>query len=229
MVSGIIAAGGRGTRMGADINKVFLPLCGKEIIAHTLYAFEMCTVIDEIIVVTGADDIKRIEDIAKRDNIKKLSAAVEGGAERQASVYNGLCAARGDICAIHDGARCLVTTEEITAAVEAAKRWGAAAVGVKVNDTLKSIDENGFITGTLERENTVRIQTPQVFATKVIKALHERAAADKLSVTDDCSIFEAYGRRVYVTIGTYDNIKLTTPADIEIGTGILKRRGQICE
>lgn len=220
----IIVAGGRGKRMGAAINKVFLPLCGKEILSHTLTAFENCKTVDDIIVVTGADDIPAVYKIAERDGISKLTAVTEGGAERQNSVYNGLCAASGGIAVIHDGARCLITPEEIEAVIADAVKYGAAAIGVTVKDTLKAIDENGRITGTIDRERTVQIQTPQVFKLHEIKTLHERAAADKITVTDDCSVFEHYGRDIHVTIGTYENIKLTTPGDIAIGEEILKRR-----
>jgi 2-C-methyl-D-erythritol 4-phosphate cytidylyltransferase len=223
-ISAIIVAGGRGKRMGANINKVFLPLAGKEIIAHTMAAFESCAMIDEIIVVTGKDDINRVWDIGKCDGITKLANVTEGGDERQNSVYNGLRASSGDIAAIHDGARCLITPCEIESVLKDALRFGAAAIGVTVKDTLKSIDENGTITGTVDREHTIQIQTPQVFALDEITRLHERAEQDKITVTDDCSVFEHYGKSVHVTIGTYDNIKLTTPEDIAVGEEILKRR-----
>lgn len=226
-ISAVIVAGGRGRRMGADMNKVFLRLGGMEIIARTLTAFERCPDIGEIIIVTGAADMERVRSIAGRYNIKKTAAIVEGGAERQNSVYNGLRAASGDFAAIHDGARCLITPEEISAVVHDATVFGAAALGVKVKDTLKSIDDAGNITGTPDRERTVQIQTPQVFPTDGIKALHERAAAEGVTVTDDCSVFEHYGRSVHVTQGSYDNIKLTTPEDVFVGEQILKRRSEI--
>ena len=223
-ISAVIVAGGRGKRMGADINKVFLPLGEREIISHTLAAFESCEVIDEIVIVSGADDIARMKDIAERDGITKTAAIVRGGAERQNSVYNGLIAATGDIAVIHDGARCLITPGEITAVVKDALKYGAAALGVSVKDTLKSVDSNGNITATIDRERTVQIQTPQVFPMAEIRSLHERAIKDKIAVTDDCSVFEAYGRAVHVTVGSYDNIKLTTPEDIAVGERIIERR-----
>lgn len=223
-ISAIIVAGGKGRRMGADMNKVFLKLGGREILAHTMAAFENCAVIDEIIVVTGREDLARVRKIAARERITKLAAVAEGGAERQNSVYNGLCCASGDIAAIHDGARCLITPGEITAVVNDCIQYGASALGVTVKDTLKAIDETGTITGTIDRAHTVQIQTPQVFRTAEIKALHESAAADGIAVTDDCSVLEHYGRKIHVTIGTYENIKLTTPGDLAIGEQILKRR-----
>ena len=226
-ISAIIVAGGRGRRMGADINKVFLPLCGKEILAHTLTAFEACDKIDETVVVTAAGDIERVKDIAARYGIKKLVSIAEGGNERQDSVYNGLRAAAGELAVIHDGARCLITPDEISAVIDDAVKYGAAALGVTVKDTLKAIDEHGSITGTIDREHTVQIRTPQVFPTAVIKTMHEDISARGIAVTDDCSVYEYFGKTVHVTIGSYDNIKLTTPEDIAIGEQILKKRGVI--
>ena len=223
-ISAVIVAGGRGKRMGADINKVFLPLGGTEILAHTLRAFELCPDIDDIVVVTGEADMERVKKLAEREGFMKLSHIVPGGAERSDSVYNGLCNAVGDIAAIHDGARCLIDPADISAVVRDAEKYGAAALGVTVKDTLKSIDGNGNICGTIDRERTVLIQTPQVFKRDDIKALHERIKEDGSAVTDDCSVFGRYGRSVHVTTGSYDNIKLTTPEDIAIGELILRRR-----
>ena len=225
-ISAIIVAGGRGRRMGAAVNKVFLPLCGKEILSYTLTAFEACDKIDEIVVVTGTDDIVRVKDIVKRDSLKKVTEITEGGKERQDSVYNGLCAASGDLSVIHDGARCLITPEEIKAVIADAVEYGAAALGVTVKDTLKSIDAHGNITGTIDREHTVQIQTPQVFPTDVIKDMHEDISARGIAVTDDCAVYEYFGKNIHVTIGSYDNIKLTTPEDIIIGEQIIERRGK---
>ncbi len=226
MVSAVIVAGGRGKRMGAGINKVFLPLAGREILAHTISAFERCPEIDEIVVVTSADCMERVKRIISEKNTKPITVT-EGGAERQDSVYNGLMASRGDIAVIHDGARCLITPEEISAVIADAVKYGAAAVGVTVKDTLKSIDENGMILSTIDRERTVQIQTPQVFKLSEIKRLHERVQKDGIAVTDDCSVFEHYGLPVHVTFGSYDNIKITTPEDISIGEQILARRDRI--
>lgn len=225
-VCAVIAAGGRGRRMGADINKVFLPLAGKEIIAHTLAAFEACGDVDAIVVVTGKEDIARVTEIAVRDRITKLIAAVEGGAERQESVYKGLLAASGDLVAVHDGARCLITPAEISAVIGDARLRGAAAAGVTVKDTLKAIGEDGYIRATIDRNSTVQIQTPQVFPLDKLLKLHKRAEEGGIAVTDDCAIFEHYGEMVYVTRGSYDNIKLTTPEDIAVGEKILDRRNE---
>lgn len=224
MVSAIIAAGGKGRRMGADINKVYLPLCGKEILAHTLSVFQNCGAVDEIVVVTGPDDIEKCRDIVRRGGITKAVHIAEGGAERSDSVYIGLCAASGDLAVIHDGARCLITDAEIRAVIADAEKYGAAALGVPVKDTLKTVDETGRITGTVDRERTVQIQTPQVFKRDEIIELHRRIRESGIAVTDDCSVFERFGRAVHYTMGSYENIKLTTPADITAAERILEMR-----
>lgn len=103
-------------------------------------------------------------------------------------------------------------------------RYNASALGVTVKDTLKTVDENGSICGTIDREHTVRIQTPQVFYTAEIRELHERIKAEGVAVTDDCSVFEHYGKTVHVTVGRYENIKITTPEDMAAARDILRQR-----
>ena len=229
MVSVIIAAGGKGRRMGADKNKVFLDLNGREILAHTISAFEKNENTDEIIIVTADEDIKTVENIICREGFKKITAVTEGGKERQDSVYNGLICAKGEYVVIHDGARCLITDENITAVINDAKKYGAASLGVKVKDTLKTVDENGMIISTVDREKTVHIQTPQVFLREEIMDLHKKIKENGIAVTDDCSVFEHFGKKVYVTEGSYDNIKLTTPEDIITGCEILRKREELSE
>lgn len=224
MVSAVIAAGGKGKRMGVGINKVYLELRGKEILARTLGVFQSCEVIDEIVVVTGYEDIVSCRSIIERDGITKVTAVSEGGKERQESVYIGLSLAHGDVAVIHDGARCLVTDDEIRSVVADAEKYGAAALGVKVKDTLKTIDESGNITATVNRERTVQIQTPQVFDRLELMDLHERLKKEGGAVTDDCSVLERYGRSVHFTPGKYENIKITTPEDMIMGERILEMR-----
>ena len=113
MISAVILAGGKGTRMGAGFNKIFLRLGDKEIITRTISVFEKCPLIDEIIIVSAANDIERMQELIAKNSFKKITAVTEGGALRQNSVYNGLLSVRGDIVLIHDGARCLVTEEEL--------------------------------------------------------------------------------------------------------------------
>lgn len=226
-ITAIIAAGGKGTRMGADKNKVFLPIGGREVLHYTISAFEWNKNIDDIIIVTGADDIDECKTLIKNSNFRKVSLIAEGGKMRQQSVMNGLKQAHGDIVLIHDGARALITDKEIDNAIEDCMRYGAAAAGVKCKDTLKSADKKGFITATVDRENTYLIQTPQVFKLSEIKELHKRAETEGFEATDDCMIAEHYGVRVKISDGSYENIKLTTPGDMLIAEEILRNRGEI--
>ena len=230
MVSAIIAAGGKGTRMGAGFNKVFMRLCGDEILLHTMRTFNESPLVDEIIVVTGAEDIERVNMLGRDNNIDKLCVVTQGGDTRRASVYNGICHAKGDIISIHDGARCLITQKEIADVISDCEKFGAAALGVVCKDTLKAADENGFISHTIDRSKTYQIQTPQVFKSDAITAAHKRAIEDGFEPTDDCSLLERYGGRIKITDGSYDNIKLTTPEDIAVAEKILEsRRKHQCE
>lgn len=220
MVSAVIAAGGKGSRMGADKNKVYLKLCGIEMLLYTVTAFNLNSSIDEIIVVTGEGDIERCRNLLK--SCDKVSAVTEGGNTRQQSVYNGISKASGDIILIHDGARALISQKEITSVIEDCAKYGAAAVGVKVKDTLK-LAENGFITGTADRENTYQIQTPQAFKADIIKRAHKNAINNGFDFTDDCRAAEEIGVKIKITEGSYENIKITTPEDMVIAEGIISK------
>lgn len=225
MVSAIIAAGGKGTRMGAGINKVYLPLCGKEILARTLSVFEACSCVDEVIVVTGESELERLQELSKKYKFQKISAAVSGGATRGKSVFHGLCRASGDFILIHDAARALITEDEIFRVLTDCKQYGAAALGVKCKDTLKRADQNGFIAETLDRENTYQIQTPQAFSRDIIQRAYD--ASQDFAATDDCALVEKLGIPIKITEGSYENIKLTTPSDLAVGEEILKRRNAL--
>lgn len=221
MITAIIAAGGKGTRMGAGINKVYLDLCGMEIIARTVLAFERCDNIDEIVVVTGENDIDTFKRLMKKYGFRKISSVVCGGKTRVDSVYNGLACANGDIVLIHDGARALITQKEIDDVIADCKKYGAAALGIKCCDTLK-FSENGFISGTANRDTVYRIQTPQAFYKKDILLAH-KTAPDK-NVTDDCALAEQLGIKIKITEGSDENIKLTSPSDMIAAVNILRWR-----
>lgn len=217
MVSAVIVAAGKGQRMGVGINKAYLPLCGKTVIETAVMPFLDCDAIDEIIIVT--DDTEKCKLLF--GGISKIKAVVLGGDTRKESVKNGLYAAKGDFVAIHDGARSLITKSEIESVIEEAQKYGAAALGVKCKDTIKVADNCGFIKETLNREFLYQIQTPQVFARREILKMHEASNGD---FTDDCSVFESFGKKVKIVTGSYENIKITTPFDLEIAEKILEKR-----
>lgn len=224
-VSAVIAAGGKGKRMGADENKVFLKIGEREIILRTVEAFYNNPDIDEIVVVAGEGEYMRAAKMLARAGFNdKMRAVTTGGATRRESVKNGIGFTTGDIILIHDGARCLIGGEEISAAVHAAMEYGAAAVGVPCKDTLKSADADGFITGTVDRDKTFLIQTPQAFKREIIMNAHEYADKMNIDATDDCALVEMTGGRIKIVRGRYDNIKITTPDDIVVAEKILEKR-----
>ena len=222
MVSVIIAAGGKGTRMGADINKVYLKILGKEILVYTIEAFQKNKNVDEIIIVTGKNDIDRCNELVKKYELSKVVTVVKGGTTRQKSVFNGIMASNGEIVAIHDGARPLISQGEIDAVINDCREYDAAAVGVSVKDTLKMVDENGFIASTIDRELVCSIRTPQVFKRNIIINAHEKALTESIEATDDCGLVEFLGVKIKITTGSNDNIKVTTPEDIIFAEGIWK-------
>ncbi len=223
MASAVIVAGGKGTRMGADKNKVFLKLLDREIIARTVGVFRDCPEIDEIVVVTSEDDMAQMREVMDKCGYSVKLA--EGGRERADSVMSGLMMATGDIVLIHDGARACITEDIISQVIRDTRQYGAAATGVFVKDTLKTVDDNGNITATVDRGRTVHIQTPQGFFREEIIKLSKRAKAEGIEPTDDTRVYEEYGKRVHLTQGSYENIKITTPEDLAVGEMILRRRG----
>lgn len=220
----IIVAAGRGTRMGAKENKIFLPLAGKPVLVFCLDAFSSCDKIDEIILVTRKADIPLCETLFREHPIEKLKAIVPGGNTRQESVYQGLLHCHLPYAAIHDAARALITPAEIAHVIETAEQYGAAALGVKSKDTLKRVSENGWITATIDREYTYQIQTPQVFDTNLILSAHKKACQDHFEGTDDCSLVERLSTNVKLVEGSYENLKLTTPEDLLTAERILEKR-----
>ncbi|ERI95058.1 2-C-methyl-D-erythritol 4-phosphate cytidylyltransferase [Clostridiales bacterium oral taxon 876 str. F0540] len=222
-VSAIVVAAGKGSRMKSDINKQFINIKGMPVLYYTLKAFETCKLVDEIILVTAKDEIQHcINQIVIKYDIRKISSVVEGGKERQHSVFNGLKAAKNsDIVLIHDGARPFVSTKIIEEGISYAERYGACACGVMPKDTIKCVDENGFSIDTLDRSSLFQVQTPQCFKYNLILDCHEKGINDDIRVTDDTGVVEYYGHKVYLYEGSYNNIKITTPEDLVIGEKIL--------
>ncbi len=223
-ISAVLVAAGSGSRMGAGFNKVYMPLLGKSVLYHTVEAVFKSGIFSDIVVVTGREDFDRAEKILSEFDIDYN--IVEGGSTRQSSVLNGIQAAKGDLVAVHDGARALITPELLKEACDAAVKYGAAALGVPPKDTLKIADENGFIAGTVARETAYQIQTPQVFERAALAEAHKRAISDSFQATDDCMIMEREGVKIKLVEGSYENIKLTTPEDIFTAERILKERGK---
>lgn len=222
---GLIVAAGKGKRMGSEISKQFLTLKGKPILYYTLKAFSQCERINSIILVLSKEELEFArKEIVEKYNFTKVTALVEGGKERQQSVYNGLKAIDNcNIVAIHDGARPFVTTDIIEAGIGYAERFGASACGVRPKDTIKVVSEEGFSVTTPNRNTLMAVQTPQCFKFDLIMECHQKADIEKYSATDDTMILEKYGHRVYLYEGDYKNIKVTTPEDMLLGEEILDK------
>ena len=222
----IIPAGGTGRRMGGEIPKQYLSLAGLPILVHTLRAFQHSPLVDEIFLVVPAGDVTEVrQDLVERYNFSRVSLVIAGGRERQDSVRNALAHVRDEheIILVHDGVRPFVTGELIEGAVAAAKGFGAAIVGIPVRDTVKAVDATGRVVQTVQREGLWLTQTPQAFRREVILAAYERAAADEFYGTDDASLVERTGIPVRMIPGDADNIKVTTPEDLERGERIIRR------
>lgn len=219
--SAIIVCAGNATRMGG-INKILMPLGDSNVIGHCLQKFEACAEIAEIIVVTKAENNAAIEETAKALGITKLKAITEGGDTRQQSVICGLKCVSADTqyIAVHDGARPLVKPEHIAKVIKDAHVFGGATLGVPVKDTIKVVDD-GLIIDTPHRPSLYITQTPQVFRKRLYFEAVDFAAEHGLDFTDDCQLVEALNCRVYMTVGDYRNIKITTPEDRAIAEVLL--------
>lgn len=223
----IVVAAGQGTRMGTQIQKQFLDLGqGKPVLYYSLDCFQKSPLIDEIILVTSQDgvDFCQREFIEKYD-MDKVNKIIPGGRERYDSVYLGLQQCTGtDYVLIHDGARPFVTEEILQRVVEAVRIHKACAVGVPAKDTVKLLDEQGFVRETPDRDRTWLVQTPQAFAYPLICKAHEYIRQNPtITVTDDAVAVERSGlAKVKMVLGDYSNLKITTPEDLETAKGFFR-------
>ena len=218
----VIVAAGTASRMGG-IDKVMAELNGEPMIVHSVRAFQNCDAIKEIIVVTRQDLIAPIMELCQE--FDKVQAVVIGGASRPESVAIGLSALSDKVklAAIHDGARPLITWNVIDRTVRAANSYGAAAPGIPVKDTVKTV-VGGIVKETPDRSLLQAVQTPQVFDVDLLQAALEKAAGDKANITDDCSAVERLGMSVRIVEGDECNIKVTTPLDLKLAEAFLEER-----
>ncbi|MFL0248498.1 2-C-methyl-D-erythritol 4-phosphate cytidylyltransferase [Candidatus Clostridium stratigraminis] len=222
-VCAIVLAAGKGKRMGAGINKQFLILKDKPLLYYSLMAFENCKNVDAIVLVTAKEEMDYCRTkIIDKYKFKKIIAVTEGGSERQKSVYNGLITAKGfKVVLIHDGARPFIDSDIIESGIDNAIKYGASACGVTPKDTIKIKDKSGFSIDTLDRNSLFIVQTPQCFDYDLIFNCHKKIIKENINVTDDTSIVEYFGHKVFLYNGSYNNLKITTPEDLIIGEKIL--------
>jgi 2-C-methyl-D-erythritol 4-phosphate cytidylyltransferase len=216
---GIILAGGRGLRLGADMPKQFLPLGDRPVIAWSMEAFCRCGSIDGLIILCPADEIPRMRELVKRYPHEKILDIIAGGETRQGSSWNAVNARKyqdDDILLIHDAARPFVTERIILDCVAAAKEHGAAGTYIPATDTITEIHDES-VTAIPPRENLFYTQTPQAFRFDVIKKGHELARSrTDITVTDDVSLVLTAGHTVARVQGDPRNIKITTNFDYEL-------------
>lgn len=230
----VILAAGSGSRMNADVKKQYMQVGQKPLIYYSLKAFEE-SIIDDIVLVVSRGDVEYTKkEIVEKYGFDKVVAVVEGGLARYHSVRLGLQAAAPDCdyAFIHDGARPFVNRDIIMRALSAVKEHKAAVVGMPAKDTIKIADDKGFAVETPDRNKTWTIQTPQVFAYKMILDLYQRLDREEgelmakgINITDDAMVVEYFSdTKVKLVEGSYDNIKITTPEDIAVAEAILSRK-----
>jgi 2-C-methyl-D-erythritol 4-phosphate cytidylyltransferase len=216
MISAIIVAAGQGKRMGPNVDKLFLEVAGRPVVAHTWARFDGLACIDEIVLVVREGMEKDFQQIAEENGFQKPFRFVHGGAERQDSVWNGLEALspETEIVAIQDGARPCTSPELIEATIAAARESGAAVAAQPVTDTIKQSDDGQTVSRHLDRSRLWAVQTPQTFQVPVIRRALEMVKEKQLTVTDDTAACELIGQSVKLVAGAQPNPKVTVPADL---------------
>ena len=216
MISAVIVAAGRGTRMGPNIDKLFLDVAGRPVVAHTWRRFAAAREVDEVILVVRAGMEDAFHELAPANAGGKPYRLVPGGAERQDSVWNGVQAvAPGtEIVLIQDGARPCTSEALISATIAAARETGAAVAAQRVTDTIKESADGQVVARTLERARLWAVQTPQTFQLPVIRRALAAVREQGLNVTDDTAACELIGQSVRLVPGATPNPKVTLPADL---------------
>lgn len=220
----VVPAAGSSRRMGGQ-DKILLPLDDIPVLMHALRALSASERIQEIVVVTREDLIVPVGQLCRDCALDKVTKVLVGGATRADSVLIGVeeVSGRAKLIAVHDGARPLVTVEVIDAAIRKAAECGAAAPAVPVKDTVKRALD-GVVVETPDRTQLFAVQTPQVFDSDLLLGALRRAVEDGAAITDDCGAVERIGMKVCLTEGSYENIKITTPADMLMAEAILHSR-----
>lgn len=205
-------------------SKLLLKINGKTVLERSVNAFLNISDVDEVIVVAREKDIPAFSDILVDERV----SFVVGGDTRQQSVMNAVDVIDDcELIIIHDGARPLIKSEDIVNTIRAAKENKAAAVGVFVKDTVKVVDRNGFVVSTPDRSTLFAVQTPQIFDFELYRNAAQNAREKGLDFTDDCQLVESFNQKVKTVVGSYSNIKITTPDDIVLAENLLKNEALI--
>ena len=228
MVTAIFPAAGKGKRMQAGMNKVLVELEGVPILVRTLARFSRCQAVDRLVVVVAAHEGEFVTDMltrADREYGLKPWPVTAGGSERQYSVWNGIQAVQGaaddDIILVHDAARPLVSEKTILETIRVAEAKGAAIAAVPAKNTIKLCNAAGEVVETPDRSRLWEVQTPQGFRRDILVRANQQAMAESFLGTDDASLVERLGQKVFIVESDYRNIKLTTPEDMVIAKAFL--------
>jgi 2-C-methyl-D-erythritol 4-phosphate cytidylyltransferase len=225
MNSAILVAAGRSTRMGGQVDKLWLTLAGRPLLAHAWETFDRLAEVHEVIVVTRADRTGAVTELAQRFGFRKPYRVVVGGPRRQDSVWNGLQALdpRAELVAVQDAARPCTHPDLIRACYEAARRTGAAVAAQPVTDTIKESDDGRFVKRTLDRTRLWAVQTPQTFQVQVLQRALAEVNRRGLEITDDTAACEWIGQPVELVVHPAPNPKLTRPEDVPYVEWLLGR------
>ncbi|MFC2008318.1 2-C-methyl-D-erythritol 4-phosphate cytidylyltransferase [Chloroflexota bacterium] len=222
-VGAIIVAAGRGERMGR-VDKAFALLGGKPVLARVIDVFDTCKAVGQIVVVVAKKNVERCQQLVAGEEWSKVTGVCPGGKRRQDSVAAGLKQLKDcDWVVIHDGARPLVTEELIQRGLAEAMETGAAVAAVPVTDTIKVARNDDTVRETPQRDNLWAAQTPQVFRYDIIYEAYRQLTAE---VTDDASLVERLGYKVKLYMGSYDNIKITTPDHLGLAQVLWQKYGK---
>ena len=226
MLSAVIVAAGSSRRMG--FNKSFATIAGEPVIAHTIRAFERSRSVTEIIIVAREDQHDEIRELARAKSFKKVRSIIAGGEHRQDSVRAGLNRLDVDAkyVAVHDAARSLITPEQIERVFEQCQTHGAAALAEPITDTIKRVDVDFVVAGSVDRHQLYAMQTPQIFERGLIEEAYRAVYAGNVSVTDEVSAVERFGRKVVLVLNEDFNFKITYPRDLGLAEFVLKQRAQ---
>lgn len=220
---GIIVAAGKSERMGADVDKGFLSIGSKPVLAYSLQAFERCADIDGIILVVRKDRLDTASGMAHMFGCHKVKKVVVGGATRQLSVQSGLDELNDDvkIVAVHDGARPMVTPELISETIASAKKSGSGVAASKITDTVKYVERGLKVSKTIDRAKLWAVQTPQTFKVALLRKAFEVVNKKDVAVTDEASAAELAGIDVMLVPTALPNLKITMPQDLQVAAAIM--------
>jgi 2-C-methyl-D-erythritol 4-phosphate cytidylyltransferase len=217
----VVVAAGKSSRMGG-VDKTFAPVLGKPLVAHTLSHFESSPLVGEVVLVLASEELGRGKQLVQVSNLRKVKHVCAGGDRRQDSVRNGLESLQpGQWVIVHDGARPCLDQQMLGRGLDAVQETGAAVAGVPVKATIKVVSPQGVVLDTPGRDTLWAAQTPQIFRSDLLMEAHQKCTE---TVTDDAAMVESLGYQVKMFLGSYENIKVTTPEDLAVVKILLRAR-----